>query len=300
MKIFAKKIRLRTIILLILAVVILLSLIFAFDKNLKIARYKITSNKIEESIKIVQISDLHNEIFGEAQEVLIDKVKNEKPDLIVLTGDMADGSPILGTELLLMGIQDVAPIYYVTGNHEYPLLTFEIQNGEYMNILSLMEKYGVEVLSDEIREISTNGNNILIAGVKDPDALIYERAKTHNELKNTFRDVTVNEHFSILLAHRPEKYEEYADYGFDLVLSGHTHGGQVRIPVFVNGLFAPNQGWFPEKAGGLYVLDNKYSDDKMNLIVNRGATLQEFNYEDSVAPRIFNPPEVCVIEIHSD
>ena len=290
--------RKRFIIPLIIVLLLIIIVFIAFDNSLKMTSYSIESDKLNNKVKIVHISDLHNEIFEDNQQKLIDKVKNESPDLIVLTGDMADGSPTLGTELLLEGICDVAPMFYVTGNHEYPMIRVKNKSGTYENIISMMKRYGVRVLEDESSLLTVGETELIIAGINDPDVELDGRAKSKEELKNIFQDINQNEKYTILLAHRPEDYHDYMDYGFDLVLSGHTHGGQIRIPLFLNGLFAPGQGFFPERAGGLY--KDEIDGRIMYHIVNRGTTRQEFEYGGKTAPRIFNPPEICVIELEPE
>ncbi|MDR0321890.1 MAG: metallophosphoesterase [Treponema sp.] len=236
----------------------------------------------QSSIKIVLISDLHSTIHGKDQTILIDKIKNINPDLIVLSGDIFDDEvPMTGTQLLLAGISGIAPIYYVTGNHEY-------WSNNIQAIMDELALYEVTILSDSYTIIEINNNEIIIAGIEDPDKRFYETTYNQNDsMENAFRELDEIQLFKILIAHRPELIENYKRFSFDLVLSGHTHGGQVRF-LFINGLFAPNQGFFPKYAGGLYTHEN------LTHIISRGLSI------NPRLPRIFNPPELVVIIIEAN
>lgn len=249
--------------------------------------YEINTPKLgqQSSITIVLISDLHSTIFKKDQTVLINKIKTINPDLIILSGDIYDSTaPMTGAQLLLSGISDIAPVYFVTGNHEYW--------GH--NITAIREElsaYGVIILSDNYAEAEVHDNIIILAGIEDPDKKFAEDY-TYNQfysMERAFRELDHVVFYKILIAHRPELIEYYNKYSFDLVLSGHTHGGQVRFPPFINGLYARNQGIFPKYAGG------KYKYKNLILIVSRGLSI---NYPK--APRIFNSPELVVIIIEPE
>ena len=243
--------------------------------------YAINTPLLEEQsvIKIVLISDLHSTIFGKDQSILIDMVKEIVPDLIILSGDIIDDVvPVTGTRLLLSGISGMAPIYYVTGNHEYWSRSIQAIREELMS-------YGVIILSDSYVKVEINNNEIIIAGIEDPDKKDYETPDYNQDasMEEAFRELDNVPLYKILIAHRPEKIESYQKYSFDLILSGHTHGGQVRLPPLINGLYAPHQGLFPKYAGGIYTHEN------LTHIVSRGLSV------NPKLPRIFNPPELVVI-----
>jgi predicted MPP superfamily phosphohydrolase len=216
--------------------------------------------------------------------LLINKIKEHEPDLILLSGDIVDDvTPIIGTELLLSGIFNIAPIYYVTGNHEY-------WSNDIQMIREKLKSYGVIVLSDNYASLELNGNEIIIAGIEDTDKKLYESPE-YDQITNMQKAFTkLNEIslFKILIAHRPENIESYCNYSFDLIVSGHTHGGQVRIPYLINGLYAPNQGFFPRYAGGIY------KHGTLTHIISRGLSI------NPRLPRIFNPPELVVIYVESN
>ena len=260
------------------------ALIFVvFDTNIKEVKYEIDSPAIvtkEESILIAHISDLHSTIYPNEQQYLIDKLKDGNPDLIFLTGDIADDYvDFQGTALLLDGIKDIAPIYYVTGNHEY-------WDKNFFEVNEQIKSYGVVHLSDAYEMVEVKGNMIAICGIDDPDRYMHYYGDESFEVRLETLNQAVNfDGLKILLSHRPEKVEEYINTDFDIILSGHAHGGQVRIPFLINGLFAPNQGLFPKYAGGEYRLD-----ESKTLFVNRGLSVGDL-------PRIFNPPEIVYIEL---
>ena len=229
------------------------------------------------------LSDLHSYVYGGDQLPLLQRVADEKPDLILLCGDIIDDKkPQSGAMLLLAGIVELAPCYYVSGNHEY-------WSGDPQGIFSLVESYGIRVLRNEWENVQIGTADIIICGADDPARYGGRTPKTYGNDVIYRRmlarfDRVQTDRFRILLAHRPEYMEEYASHAFDLALCGHAHGGQWRIPYVLNGLIAPNQGFFPAYAGGRYDLDG------MVGIVGRGLMLDW-------KPRLFNPPEIVTVDI---
>ena len=265
---------------------VMLIFILSSCKSIETITYRVETPLLEEqsNIKIVLISDLHSTIFGKDQTILIDLIKNINPDLIILSGDIFDDVvPMTGTQLLLKGISGIAPVYYVTGNHDY--LSYNIQT-----IREELISYGVFILSDNYVIIEIRNNEIVIAGTEDPYKRIYETPdyNQNDSMERAFRELDEMPLYKILIAHRPEMIENYKKYSFDLVLSGHTHGGQVRIPLILNGLYAPGQGVFPKYAGGIYTHGN------LKHVISRGLSV------NPRLPRIFNPPELVIIIIESD
>ncbi|MDR2193817.1 MAG: metallophosphoesterase [Treponema sp.] len=250
--------------------------------------YTLKSPNIEQGspITLAVIADLHNTVYGEGQEPLINAIQELAPDLILLAGDLMDEkTEPFGTELLLAGLRGVAPLYYVTGNHEY--MTKRI--GVMRDILS---SYNVIILSDTYVVLTVRGTEILLAGIEDPAKKKYED-KTYNQtrvMERTFSalDAVYPAAYKILIAHRPERIKQYKQFPFDLIVSGHAHGGQWRIPhIAENGLYAPNQGFFPKYAGGLY------EHGTLTHIVSRGLSLTH----PAWIARINNPPELVVIHL---
>ncbi|KUG04430.1 ser/thr protein phosphatase family protein [hydrocarbon metagenome] len=267
----------------VVAGLLIILLFAAFYNGLVVKTYIVNSDKLAagETIRVVLIADLHNHIYGDDQSKIVSLIHKQNPDIIALAGDIADDElPILGTELFLAGIQGLAPVYYVSGNHEF-------WSDDIHNIKNTIRKYDVKILEHNYEQVKVGNSSIIIGGVDDPDIVNFVDPgfDWEGEMHNAFTDIQGLPQFKILLAHRPELIEIYKDHDFDLVLSGHSHGGQVRIPYILNGLYAPNQGWFPRYAGGVY------NHDSLTHIISRGVS-----YNPRL-PRIFNPPEVVVVEI---
>lgn len=280
MNTYIKKKKTKKIIGVLSIIIIFILLAFAFYTGLTVKHYTVITSKVSDdsNIRIVLLSDLHSCIYGENQSKLIKKIQKQKPDIIFMVGDIADDvTPINGTKLLLNEIVKLAPCYYVSGNHEF-------WSDDIDNIKKVFNSYGVEVLEGKSKSIKVKNQKLNICGIDDPYVLSdYERPGYENLLL-PFKSLSSLE-FNILLAHRPEYIDEYKKYEFDLVLSGHAHGGQWRIPFILNGLYAPDQGFFPKYAGGLY------KHNGLTHIVSRGLS---FNPR---LPRVFNPPEIVVIKL---
>ena len=288
----------KRIFLLAAAVILLILAIFAFDSRLMVRKYTIEAEEIETPVRIALVTDLHSCYYGKNQFNLIDAIDAQKPDVILLGGDIFDDvKDDTNTELFLSGIAGRYPIYYVTGNHECWGGTYRFDKQ-----MAILEKYSIPVLYDETITITVNGQTINLCGVNDPHVYLVEPQDTNqpseylDENGNRMQDYTnrltavheaaQNEYYTILLSHRPEFFELYATYDFDLVLCGHAHGGQWRIPGILNGLYAPHQGIFPKYAGG------RYASEDMTMIDSRGLAR-----ETTWVPRIFNRPELVVIEL---
>lgn len=271
----------RKILALLLACILGIIAPFAFNTKMKIQHYSLESEKLTAPVRIVLITDLHSCSYGKGQRELIDAIHAQKPNIILLGGDICDDKlPHRNTELVLRAIADKYPCYYVTGNHEY-------WSREIEKILKIFESYNVPVLEGSFDTIDVRGQKLNICGISDPDILKY--TDKNYSITEQLKDAAVaseNGNYSILLAHRPELIDSYLNYDFDLILAGHAHGGQWRLPGIINGLFAPNQGFFPRYAGGKYRFDDSY------MIVSRGLAR-----ESTRIPRIFNRPELVVIDL---
>ena len=271
----------RKILALLLACILGIIAPFAFNTKMKIQHYSLESEKLTAPVRIVLITDLHSCSYGKGQRKLIDAIHAQKPDIILLGGDICDDKlPHRNTELVLRAIADKYPCYYVTGNHEY-------WSREIEKILKIFQSYNVPVLEGSFDTIDVRGQKLNICGISDPDCLKY--TDKNYSITEQLKDAAVaseNGNYTILLAHRPELIDSYLNYDFDLILAGHAHGGQWRLPGIINGLFAPNQGFFPRYAGGKYRFDDSY------MIVSRGLAR-----ESTRIPRIFNRPELVVIDL---
>lgn len=267
--------------LLVVGVIICTGLFSYYQNNkLDLSTYTITSQKIAGAgLKIVQLSDLHSKEFAENQHRLVNKVKAVKPDIITFTGDLIDQKRYDENAALSLMKQlvAIAPTYYVTGNHEY-------WSGRFQQLEQGLKAANIKILHNQKEELHLNGTRFIIAGVDDPAVSGEEAAVTiASELEETLAGVTEQD-FILLLSHRPELFSLYEKHDIDLVLSGHAHGGQVRIP-FVGGLAAPDQGLLPKYTAGIY------EKDGTKMIVNRGLG-------NSIIPqRLFNTPEIVEINI---
>lgn len=270
----------------VLALVLLILIIC--DSRLKTVKYIIESEKIAAPVRIALLTDLHSCRYGENQAKLVDAVKKQNPDIVLLGGDIFDDKlSYENAEITIRQLAELYPCYYVTGNHEY-------WSREVGTILDIVKDCGVTVLSGECDTVTINGQIISICGVDDPDVEVYlvegvpigQQFASAEKAAQEVEEALGTEVFTVLLSHRPELFETYQKYDFDLILSGHAHGGQWRIPGILNGLFAPNQGLFPEYAGGRY----DYAGGTM--IVSRGLAR-----ESTPVPRIFNRPELVIVDI---
>lgn len=244
--------------------------------------YTLTTNKLSNGFTIVHLSDLHSTSYGKNQKRLIKKIDKIKPDLILYTGDIVDD--IVDEEAAYVLMKDLAtkyPSYYVDGNHE-------VWHDETDRIYREVSAQGVTILKNTYETVSINGEDIILAGIMDPSERKQKakESRVEENLDLTGINSLDNSLYTILLTHRPEYYDLYKEYRIDLALAGHAHGGQVRIPFLINGLYAPDQGFEPEHAGGYYDLDS------YELIVSRGLSL------NPKLPRVINPPEVVVIEVN--
>lgn len=264
----------------IIAVIILL-LIFACDMRLKTVVYTMETDELDTPVRLVLITDLHSCYYGKEQNVLIRAVEEQNPDIVLLGGDIFDDNlSYENAETTIKYLSENYPCYYVTGNHEY-------WSEDISTILNIVDSYGITILEGDCDTIDIDGQTINICGVDDPDVTSYTKnAKSMPDQLTEALEQAEPDCYTILLSHRPEYAETYMRYDFDLVLSGHAHGGQWRIPGILNGLYAPNQGLCPKYAGGLYEFEQG------TMIVSRGLAR-----ESTLAPRIFNRPELIVIDL---
>ena len=228
--------------------------------------------------RVALLSDLHGKEFGENNRRLLRFVEGLHPDMIAVTGDLIDrGDQIDVIAPLARGLSRIAPTYYVTGNHEWAL-------GRVNDVRSILSKNGVQVLSNEVVTEKRGGITLAIAGVDDPNG--YADQMTGDELRETFEA-----DYAILLSHR-DTVEEYGDWGYDLVLSGHSHGGVIRIPFKDQGLFSTDRTFFPKYAGGMFPLS-----EGGWCVVSRGLGS---NTVPIPAFRLFNRPDVPVIQFQQE
>lgn len=255
--------------------------------RLLVTDYTVSDARIPESfdgVKIVQLSDVHDAEFGEEQAELVEAVRKEKPDYIFLTGDFIDSNryDLERSMAMIPGLTGIAEVFYVTGNHEVAV-------NEVDTITSALSEAGVHVLRNEAMVVGAGDSRIAIAGIDDPltgVATEGETPFTRHAVEQATAAVPEGM-FTMLLAHRPEQFDTYADMGIPLVFAGHAHGGQIRIP-FVGGLIAPGQGWFPELTSGIH------EAGETQLVISRGLG------NSQIPLRIFNTPEIVSVTLQSE
>ncbi|MFC4024338.1 metallophosphoesterase [Oceanobacillus longus] len=273
-----------------LFIILLLRFLYNQNNAITVTDFTVSSNKIPQSFngyKIVQLSDLHNKSFGKNQGRLTQKVKALHPDIILVTGDLIDRrkyneKPSLD---LMKEMVEIAPVYYVTGNHEW---------GSGKFISSLEDKLidmGVNVMRNSHIAIQKGGDEIYLIGIDDPstgaDESYAEYSIAEAAIEDSLEGLVNKDSFKILLSHRPELFSLYKEFDIDLIFSGHAHGGQFRIP-FIGGMIAPGQGLLPEYTSG------RHDEDNSTLIVNRGLG-------NSLFPqRLLNQPEVISVTLSTE
>lgn len=260
----------------VLAILVALALI-ALDERLILRTYTVASPKLTAEVRLAVVTDFHS---SDNADDVVAMVASCAPDAVLLVGDMFDDDianrPTERTLSLMRQLSAQYPCYYVSGNHE-------AWTGEMDALYQQTEEAGVTVLRMSSGVLAVRGQRIALCGIPDPYEMVFSGAPdTEEQLRQALEDVDSAD-FTVLLAHRPELLAKYAQFPLDLVVSGHAHGGQVRIPGVLNGLYAPNQGWFPKLAGGAY------TQDGTTLIVSRGLAVR------TRLPRIFNRPEVVLV-----
>lgn len=230
-----------------------------------------------DGLRVAELSDLHGRSFGKNNVRLLRTLQKARPDMICICGDLFDEKTDLTMlEPLLTGLTDIAPVYYVTGNHEWQVKNLR-------EILQKMRAWGVTVLENEGRVLSRGGAEMVVAGVHDPCGP-YDM-KTPAALVRELRSAQGND-FILMLSHRNDELAMWSQLGVQLVLSGHCHGGVVRLP-FVGGVFGTRRELFPEYDAGVY------RQDGTTLFVSRGLGYTNVHF------RLFNRPHVPIMILRS-
>ena len=264
--------------------IILIAWTLLGNTALEVNEYEIVSDRIPkefDGFRIAQVSDLHNTEFGEGNSKLIGLLSQTEPDIIVLTGDLID-SRQTDIEIALSFARDamkIAPVYFVSGNHEARL-------SEYEDLKMGLAEAGVIVLENQKVEITRDGEAITLMGIDDPS---FQESYLFGDAESVAKQAiemlqSESDGYTVLLSHRPELFELYVKTGMDLVFCGHAHGGQFRLP-FLGGLVAPNQGFFPKYDAG------QFTEENTTMIVSRGVG-------NSIIPiRFNNRPEIILAEL---
>lgn len=258
--------------LLILLAAGLLFVVCGWDYRLKTVTYRVESQKLAAAVRVACITDLHCCSWGEGQRELLDAVDAAAPDLVVLVGDILDDTmPLEQGYAVLEHLAANWPCFYVTGNHD-------------AQMARQVESFGITVLDGQTEAVAVNGQTLNLCGISDP--LTHGTGTFAPRLTALNEENAQQEGYSLLLAHRPEYIQQYLPGKYDVILSGHAHGGQWRIPGLLNGLLAPGQGVFPKYAGGFYEMG------ATAFIVSRGLAK-----ESTRVPRLYNPPELVLVDL---
>ncbi len=255
---------------------------------IKVARYSVELDGVKSPVRAVCISDLHGREFGKSNERLVAVVREQAPDVIFAVGDMLDGAAdkkeLERLEALLTELGGLAPVYFAMGNHEQRYMRAN------EGLPETLKRTGVRVVDDSYEDVEIAGQTLRIGGTMG-HGFAFGRSKEEFEASPEYiflRDFEDTESPKICLAHMPDTFifnGAYRLWDIDLVISGHTHGGLVRVP-FAGGLFAPMQGWFPEYDRGYFRLG-----EKIQMIISSG--LAGYRW----IPRINNRPEIVVVDI---
>lgn len=269
-------------------VVVVMSIMFWLDyenTHLDITKYEIDSIRVPrdfKDFKIVQLSDFHNNRDITFLNKVIYEIRNIKPDLILITGDIVDSySPNIEVACLFVKqLTNIAPTYYTTGNHEF---VCKKRSEFFSKVYNVNENFG----HNNVFVFKKNRQKINIIALEDPMKvqLRNKRKKSNVIVREAMEKIRFNHrNFTILISHRPDLYKEYDKRNIDLIFTGHAHGGQFNIPPF-GPIYAPSQGMFPKYAKGMYDLKNS------KMIVNRGLGNSSFPF------RINNKPEIVVVTL---
>lgn len=280
--------RMYTIVIVLLLLLVVLLRIYIDNEIPKVSNVEIKSPKLPEAFdgyKIVQLSDLHSKSFGNNNEMLIDMIDKESPNIIVMTGDMVTANEKDFTVFysLVKELTKKYRVYYVYGNHEG-----ELSSKLKSEITAFLKENGVIVLDNDYISIEKNNEKINLYGLCYTQKYYsYKGGKKHiiteNYIKNKLGTIDKNK-YNILLTHNPLFFDAYSGYGFDLTLSGHVHGGLIRLP-FIGGILSPERKFFPQYSAGVYEKGNS------KLVVSRGLSRGTKGF------RFFNRPDVVSITL---
>ena len=218
------------------------------NRTIRTSVYRLESARLPEAfsgLRIAQLSDLHGAVFGRENARLLAAVRGAEPDIIALTGDLADEyAPDDGLGAFLRALCEIAPVFYVTGNHEWVM-----PRAQRRALLALLDACGVVRLQNEYRLLRRGGESIVIAGVDDPNGPLDQ--KTPAQLMREVRDGAGEDAYVLMLAHRNDQLPLWAELGADTVLCGHGHGGIIRLPI-LGPVFGTHYELFPDDAEGVY------------------------------------------------
>ena len=258
------------------------------NAHISTASYSVALQNLGSSVRVILLSDLHGKSFGRENSRLIAKIQEQSPDAIFLDGDMigrsADSADVQELLRLIKRLHEIAPVYFAPGNHELEYMQTDT------SLLTQVTEAGAVIVNDSYADVTLAGQPLRIGGTMG-HAFYFGRSEKEfssspeYQFLKAFEDTDVPK---ICLAHMPDTFifnGAYNLWNVDLILSGHTHGGLIRLP-FIGGLYAPMQGWFPEYDQGYFRLG-----EHMQMVITSGLA------GHGMIPRINNPPEIVVIDL---
>lgn len=268
--------------------VLLASRIYIDNTLVEVSKYEIKNNKVPKEFnkfKIVQLSDFHSYGFDKDNLKLLEKIYKEAPDIIVMTGDMLNKYDTKFEKFLNIAetLSRKYKTYYIAGNHE-----IRLKKEDFEYVLNKLMGFGIKILDDEKITVARRNSHINIYGLHIPLSYykIINRPDNVGEVINKVLNRCREEEFNILLAHNPLFFEEYSKYNVDLTLSGHVHGGMIRLPI-LGAILSPERKFFPKYSGGIYEINNK------KLVVSRGLG------HSKRGVRLFNKRDLVSITLYS-
>ncbi len=283
------KIRFILLCIIIIFIVFCTANLICSNTTLTYSRYEIQTDKIKNNVTFAAISDSEGKEFGSSNSRLIEKIENANPEFVLILGDMVNrnNGDFSTSVSLCKKLAKKFPVYYTLGNHENEI--FDSQKNSAENFIAAAESVGANVLVNEMTDYTTDsGEKITIGGLKQFPFFEYDAPDYDNPENHFFQSYLAQQddkHFSVLMCHYPEAYIwKISEYNIDLMMCGHTHGGMVRLP-FIGGLYAPEQGWFPDYDKGYY------SSGSANMIINAGLSTSV------KIPRFNNPPDITIVTL---
>lgn len=260
-----------------------------------VSRFAIQSDKLNKEwnkTKMVVLSDLHNNSYGINLDDVYNTILMEKPDYIMIAGDMYTGEPGCANKIAEKFLKRLAkkfPVYYGLGNHEYRMMIYpEKYAGMYKEFEKMIKSSGINLLKNETVKLTRGDTTVAIHGLMI-DRCFYKKLK-RTLMEDNYVESVLGQadkaDFNILLAHHPNYFKQYAGWGADLVFSGHVHGGMARIP-FGPGVIAPNYRLFPKYDKG------RFDEYGSIMILSAGIGTHTINL------RPFNPPEIVVVTLNA-
>lgn len=269
---------------------VLLLWVILYDSNrFVIRKYAVTDRRIRKPCRAVVIADLHNKRYGKNNERLLAAIRGQQPDFVLITGDIITAKPGRGLEPALQFLGELAreyPVYYGNGNHEQRLKLYPKVYGDMAGqYAEALKELGIEPLVNAHVELGEYGITVYGAEI---DKYYYRRFQVMDMAPSYLPGLlgqASGDRYTILLAHNPDYFPQYAAWGADLALSGHVHGGVARVPLWGKGVIAPTLRFFPKYDGGVY------EEDAAIMVLSRGLGTH------TIPVRMFNPGELWVVEL---